>query len=90
MDRRRFLKNVIGGGIVAGSTMAFGNFAQLLAATGSPVQAYDLVAVRGGEPGAMFDQAIASLGGMQAFVPRGRQGRGQAEHRLGRDPGTRR
>jgi len=71
MDRRRFLKNVIGGGIVAGSTMAFGNYAQLLAADGSPVPAYDLVAVRGGEPGAMFDQAIASLGGIQAFVPRG-------------------
>lgn len=71
MDRRRFLKNVIGGGIVAGSTVAFGNYAQLLAATGLPAPAYDLVAVRGGQPGEMFDQAIASLGGMQAFVPKG-------------------
>ena len=71
MDRRRFLKNVIGGGIVAGSTVAFGNYAQLLAAAEPLAPAYDLVAVRGGEPGEMFDRAIASLGGMQAFVPRG-------------------
>ena len=71
MDRRHFLKNVIGGGIVAGSTMAFGGYAQLLAATGEPVPAYDLVAVRGGEPDVMFDRAMASLGGMQAFVPKG-------------------
>jgi uncharacterized protein (DUF362 family) len=71
MDRRRFLKNVMGGGIVAGSAVAFGNFGQLLAATGSLAPVYDLVAVRGGEPGEMFDQAMASLGGMQAFVPRG-------------------
>ncbi len=71
MDRRHFLKNVIGGGIVAGSTMAFGGYAQLLAATGEPVPAYDLVAVRGGEPDAMFDRAMASLGGMQVFVPKG-------------------
>lgn len=71
MDRRHFLKNVIGGGIVAGSTMAFGGYAQLLAATGEPAAAYDLVAVRGGEPDVMFDRAMASLGGMQAFVPKG-------------------
>jgi uncharacterized protein (DUF362 family) len=71
MDRRRFLKNVIGGGIVAGSTVAFGNCSQLLAATLAAAPAYDLVAVRGGEPGVMFDRAMASLGGMQAFVPKG-------------------
>ena len=71
MDRRHFLKNVIGGGIVAGSTMAFGGYAQLLAATGDAAAAYDLVAVRGGEPDVMFDRAMASLGGMQAFVPKG-------------------
>lgn len=71
MDRRHFLKNVIGGGIVAGSTMALGGYAQLLAATGDAAAAYDLVAVRGGEPDVMFDRAMASLGGMQAFVPKG-------------------
>lgn len=71
MDRRRFLRNAIGGAFVAGSAMALGPYERLLAATGSPRPAYDLVAVRGGEPGQMFDQAMASLGGMQPFVPRG-------------------
>ena len=32
---------------------------------------YDLVAVKGGEPAAMFDQGINALGGMKAFVKRG-------------------
>ncbi len=33
--------------------------------------AWDLVAVRGGEPDQMFDNAIAAMGGIQMFVPRG-------------------
>jgi uncharacterized protein (DUF362 family) len=33
--------------------------------------AYDLVAVKGGEPEAMFDRAMASMGGMEKFVPKG-------------------
>ncbi len=69
MDRRDFLRKTIGGGIVAGSTLAFGNVAELVAAAQSPP--FDLVAVKGAEPEVMFDRAIASLGGMQAFVPKG-------------------
>jgi len=71
MDRRDFIKKTIGGGIVAGSTLAFGGFAKLLAAPPVPPAAYDLVAVKGGEPEIMFDKAIASLGGMEKFVPGG-------------------
>ncbi|NLW80290.1 MAG: DUF362 domain-containing protein [Desulfovibrionales bacterium] len=71
MNRRHFLKNVVKGTVVAGSAVALGNYAPLLAATGQPAPAYDLVAVRGGEPEVMFDQAMASLGGMQTFVPKG-------------------
>lgn len=71
MDRRNFLKKTIGGGIAAGSTLAFGGYAKLLTASPSPPASYDLVAVKGGEPEVMFDQAIASLGGMERFVPRG-------------------
>lgn len=70
MDRRDFLKNAITGGIAAGCTLAFGS-PGLLAATGGTAAAYDLVAVRGGEPAAMFDRAMASLGGMGVFVPKG-------------------
>ena len=69
MDRRDFLKKTISGGIAAGSTLAFPGVGKLLAAPKGP--AYDLVAVRGGEPDQMFDSAMGSLGGMQAFVPRG-------------------
>ena len=70
MDRRDFLKNAITGSIAAGCTLAFGG-SGLLAATGGAAAAYDLVAVRGGEPAAMFDRAMASLGGMSVFVPKG-------------------
>jgi uncharacterized protein (DUF362 family) len=70
MDRRDFMKKVVGTGIIAGSTMAFGDYGKLFAAAGVP-PAYDLVAVKGGEPEAMFDAAIASLGGIGEFVPKG-------------------
>lgn len=69
MQRRRFLKNVLEGTLVAGAAAVLGPYAQALAADG--VTAPDLVAVRGGEPAAMFDRAMQSLGGMGAFVPRG-------------------
>ena len=66
MDRRGFLKVAIEGGILAGSTLALGNYAKLIAAPGSA--GYDLVAIRGGEPEIMFDRAIASMGGINQFV----------------------
>jgi len=57
---------------VAGSALSLGRlpefFSQAHAATKA---AYDLVAVKGGEPDVMFDRAIASLGGMGKFVPKG-------------------
>ena len=71
MDRRDFLKKSVGGSIVAASTVAFGDYAKLLAAPPISPAAYDLVAVKGGEPEVMFDEAIASLGGMGKFVPKG-------------------
>ena len=43
----------------------WGNIAQL--------QDYDLVAVKGGEPGAMFDRAIQSMGGIEKFVKKGQK-----------------
>ena len=71
MDRRDFLKKTIGGSIVAGTTLAFGDYAKLLAASPISPAPYELVAVKGGEPEVMFDKAIESLGGMEKFVPRG-------------------
>jgi len=74
MDRRDFLKKVISTTIVAGSTLAFGGvgaFWNSKASAAEPEKAWDMVAVRGGEPDEMFDSAIAAYGGMQAFVPKG-------------------
>jgi len=74
MDRRNFLKKALGGTIVAGSTLAFGGVSAFWNATASaaePENNWDLVAVRGGEPGAMFDSAINAYGGMKTFVSPG-------------------
>lgn len=71
MDRRNFLKNVLGGTVVFGSSLAFGDYSRVLAAAGVQALPYDLVAVKGGEPEHMFDKAMASLGGIQKFVPKG-------------------
>ena len=71
MDRRDFLKKAIAGSALAGSSVLFGGFRRLARAAAPPAAPYDLVAVKGGEPEVMFDRAIASLGGMEAFVPRG-------------------
>ena len=72
MDRREFLKKSISGSIVAGSALALGNWPNFSSeAHAAKSAAYDLVAVKGGEPEVMFDRAIASLGGMGKFVPKG-------------------
>jgi len=71
MDRRDFLKKAIGSGIAAGSVLAFSGVENLWAAPLQSAPPWDLVAIRGGEPGQMFDQAITALGGMQTFVPKG-------------------
>jgi len=71
MDRREFIFKGIAGGVAA---YALGGAGRLLAgqlSDGPPT--YDLVAVRGGEPGAMFDQAIESFGGMGVFVKKGQR-----------------
>jgi uncharacterized protein (DUF362 family) len=68
MDRRTFVKQTFGASIAAGSLLGSGGVARLLAAAPIP---YDLVAVKGGAPDAMFDRAIEQLGGMRAFVRKG-------------------
>lgn len=62
MERRDFLKNATIAGIAGGMALS-GNRELFAKSTG-----YDLVAAKGGEPAAMFDKAIAELGGMKAFV----------------------
>lgn len=66
MDRRRFLKT----GLLAGASLTVpGFYSNYFARTSRiPPNAFDLVAVRNGEPDVMFDSGIAQLGGMGAFV----------------------
>lgn len=69
MKRRDFLKN-LGSGALAASALSLTPVSSLLASP-APDQAYDLVAVKNGEPAVMFDKAIASLGGMGTYVKKG-------------------
>ena len=74
MDRRDFIKKSIQAGILVGSASSLGKYSNLLASQKSlPSNNYDLVAIKGGEPDAMFDKAIESLGGMKSFVKKGQK-----------------
>ena len=58
--------------MAAGAATMLGGMGRLSAWPGPAGELpYDLVAVKGGEPDLMFDKAIDSLGGMQAFVKKG-------------------
>jgi uncharacterized protein (DUF362 family) len=61
-----------GTGFAAGSLMAAGSGTGLRGrASARNLQDFELVAVKGGEPGVMFDRAILGMGGMEKFVKRG-------------------
>lgn len=75
MERRDFIKKSFTAGIAAGSAAAFGNYSNLFAYPYLSLfnKPYDLVAIKGGEPDAMFDKGIQSLGGMKTFVKKGQK-----------------
>lgn len=64
MNRRAFIRSGIGAAVFTSP------LADRLLGSGVETSKlpFDLVAVKGGEPEAMFDKAIESLGGMKAFV----------------------
>ncbi len=74
MDRRTFVRKTFGASVAfgalikTGTIFSSGYFKETFA--GAPLP-YDLVAIKGGEPEAMFDQGIKALGGMKAFVRKG-------------------
>jgi uncharacterized protein (DUF362 family) len=70
MDRREFLKKSVQTGLLAGATLTVpGIYGKYFAMSSKlMVSPYDLVAIKGGEPEAMFDQAIKQFGGMGSFV----------------------
>lgn len=69
MDRRMFVR--AGLGAVAGLALAREARSFPVRPASRPPLPFDLVAIRGGEPEAMFDRGIEAMGGMRAFVARG-------------------
>jgi uncharacterized protein (DUF362 family) len=67
MDRRNFLKTA---GVLTGSVVVTpGIYGKLFARSSRYInENFDLVAIKGGEPDIMFDEAIKQLGGMKTFV----------------------
>ncbi|HOP12578.1 DUF362 domain-containing protein [Lentimicrobium sp.] len=72
MKRREFIIKGVSAGVVTGTSLGLGGITGLASAL-PPQNAYDLVAVRDGEPDVMFDRAIASLGGMTKYVKKGQK-----------------
>ena len=74
MKRRNFLRSSLGAGLAAGAFMSFGRYEKAFAGKPLPAGAnYDLIAVMGGEPAAMFDMGIQAMGGMGTFVRKGQK-----------------
>ena len=72
MKRRDFLKKSAGAGLAAGAAIRLGGYDRLWAST--PVNAkYDMIAIMGGTPDAMFDLGIQELGGMGTFIQKGQK-----------------
>lgn len=72
MQRREFFRKSVRAGIAAGAAFNLGSYNKLWASSSSAAK-YDLVAVMGGEPDAMFDLGIQELGGMGTFIQKGQK-----------------
>ena len=70
MDRREFLKKGVQAGLLTTATFSIPGFygSYISKRSYTAPEAYDMVAIKGGEPGQMFDEAIKSFGGMKSFV----------------------
>ena len=72
MKRRNFISTTLKASLIAGAGFSSLNYANSLSSSLFPFSSdYDLAAIKGGEPDAMFDEAIKSLGGMNRFVKKG-------------------
>lgn len=72
MKRRDFLKRSAGAGLAAGAAMSLGHYDNLWKDLPGRAR-YDIVAVMGGNPDAMFDLGIQELGGLGAFIQKGQK-----------------
>src|ERR1035437_11050694 len=72
MNRRYFLKSSISTGLVAGAALSLGGYKKVM--SDAPARGkFDMVAVMGGSPDAMFDLGIQEFGGMGTFVQKGQK-----------------
>jgi uncharacterized protein (DUF362 family) len=72
MKRRDFIRKSMGTAAFYGAAMSLPAYSGVLRPLfSSPAAPYDLVAIKGGEPGPMFDKAIEALGGMGQYVKPG-------------------
>jgi uncharacterized protein (DUF362 family) len=73
MKRRDFIFKTFGATVASGTLLSLGGFDKVFAANGTNVRAgaFDMVAIKGGAPDAMFEKAIAELGGIKTFVKAG-------------------
>jgi uncharacterized protein (DUF362 family) len=72
MKRREFFRTSVGAGVAAGAALSVGGYEKLWASSVAAAK-YDMVAVMGGTPDAMFDIGIQELGGMGIFVQKGQK-----------------
>jgi uncharacterized protein (DUF362 family) len=73
MDRRTFFRKSLGTSVILGAALT-GKYRTLLASSeNSPETAFDLVAVKGGEPDLMLRKGMDVLGGIRAFVKKGQK-----------------
>ncbi|MBP6870669.1 MAG: DUF362 domain-containing protein [Bacteroidales bacterium] len=78
MKRRDFIRKSAAAAAFTGAAISLPFGSKLFSSPSHPYNPsnpspFDLVAIKGGEVEAMFDQAIAAMGGMQAFVKKGQK-----------------
>jgi len=72
MRRREFISKTIKAGLVTGTALSVGNYSELFPSPSNLFSSdFDLAAIKGGEPDAMFDEAIKAFGGISKFVKKG-------------------
>lgn len=71
MRRRDFIRKTVAASVATGTLFSMGKWNPLLASGNSSSAAFDLVAIKNGEPAVMLDAGIAALGGMNTFVKKG-------------------
>jgi uncharacterized protein (DUF362 family) len=72
MKRRDFFKTSVGAGLAAGAALNLGGYEKLWTSSPANVK-YDMIAIMGGNPDAMFDLGIQELGGIGTFVKKGQK-----------------